>query len=355
MTYKLLPSRKDSVEAILQALEGATSVILTTHLNADGDGSGCEAALLALLLDMGKDGWIVNPTPFPENFRPLLPDPSRVLDVEGEEAAKRCREADLLIVVDTGAVDRIGKVAPLVEHLPALLIDHHPPGPDLLPATITFLDTSAAAAGELVFDLLRARGGPWTRSSLDGLYVAIFTDTGGFRFSNSTPGAYRAAADLVERGASPDDLARFVHGQSPLRRIRLLERALATLEQSPDGRVAWMTIPADAYKALGCKPNDLEGLVDYPRDLEGVEVGLIFREIEPGRVKISLRSNRIVDVNALAREFGGGGHVRASGALVLGEGLDPLRARVVERAVEMARASIPEGRVGDPPSSPPEP
>jgi phosphoesterase RecJ-like protein len=328
------------VSAVLSAIEGAQCVILTTHLNADGDGSGCEIALLSFLLESGKEGWILNPTPFPDLFFPLLSDPSRVLDPESEEAALRCKEADLLVVIDTGVRERIGKVAEMAGHLPTVVIDHHPVSEDAIPAQVTFLDTTAAAAGELVFDLLWTRGGPWTPAVLDGLYIAIFSDTGGFRFSNTRPGTLRAAAELVERGASPDDVASRVHGRVPMRRIRLLERALPTLEISPDGRVGWMTIPADAYRELGCKPADLDGMVDVPREIEGVDVGLLFREIEPRRVKISLRSNQEVDVNAVAREFGGGGHVRASGALVEGEELESLRARVVARTIEAAEAAF---------------
>jgi len=340
MTYRIPPEREDAVKAVLHAVEGAQRVILTTHINADGDGSGCEVALLSLLLESGKEGWILNPTPFPELFLPLVPDPSRILELEGAETEEVISEADLLLVVDTGVRDRIGKVAPLVEHLPTVVIDHHPVGDDALSPGVAFIDTSASAAGELVFDLLWSRGGPWTRAVVDGLYIAIFSDTGGFRFSNARPGALRAAAELVERGASPDELAQLVHGRTPLRRIRLLERVLPTLETSSDGRVGWMSVPADAFQELGCKATDLDGLVDIPREIEGVEVGLLFREVEPRRVKISIRSNRVVDVNAVAREFGGGGHIRASGALVEGEAIETLRARVVERTIAATTAAF---------------
>jgi phosphoesterase RecJ-like protein len=351
MTYRILPGREEAVKAVLDAIEGAQRVILTTHINADGDGSGCEIALLSLLQESGKEGWILNPTPFPELFFPFLSDPARLLDPEDAETATRCREADLLLVVDTGVRERIGKVAPLVEHLPTVVIDHHPVGDDALSPGVTFIDTSASAAGELVFDLLWARGGPWTQPIVDGLYIAIFSDTGGFRFSNARPGALRAAAELVERGASPDELAQLVHGRTPLRRIRLLERSLPTLEVSPDGRVGWMSVPADAFQELGCKATDLDGMVDIPREIEGVDVGILFREIEPRRVKISLRSNRVVDVNAVAREFGGGGHIRASGALVEGEPIETLRERVVERTMAAATAAF----AGEAEAAPPHP
>jgi phosphoesterase RecJ-like protein len=334
MSYQIPSSRRAAIEAALEAISAAGRVILTTHVNADGDGAGSQAALLALLSETGAQGWIVNPTPFPDSFRFLVPDPSLVLDAQGEDAELRCREADLCIVVDTGEKSRIGRVNPLVSHLPFVVVDHHPPGEDAFEG-VSLRDPAAAAAGELVFDLLWARGGPWSRPAVEGLYVALLTDTGSFRFSNASPGAHRVAAELISRGASPDDLFRRIYGQVPMRRMRLLERALSTLEVSDEGTVAWMVVPADAFKALGCRSEDLDGLVDYPRGIEGVEVGLLLRELEGGQVKVSFRSNRRVDVNALAREFGGGGHVRAAGALLTG-GVEDVRDRVVRRAVEAA-------------------
>jgi phosphoesterase RecJ-like protein len=186
---------------------------------------------------------------------------------------------------------------------------------------------------------------------VDGLYVAILTDTGSFRFSNATPSVHRVVAELIARGASPDGLYRRVYGDVPLRRYRLLSEALNTLERSVEGPVAWMIVPEREFGDLGCTSEDLDGLIDYPRGLEGVEVGLLFREIEPGQVKVSFRSNGAVDVNALARSFGGGGHVRASGALVRGA-LAEVRDRVVARALESARRGVesdaaePVGRKG---------
>jgi phosphoesterase RecJ-like protein len=171
---------------------------------------------------------------------------------------------------------------------------------------------------------------------MDGLYVAILTDTGSFRFSNTTSRLHRIAAELVELGAAPDRLYGEVYGNIPLRRMRLLQAVLPSLDTSPDGRVAWLTIRARTLYELGCTAEDLEGMVDYPRELEGVEVGLLFRELDDGQVKVSLRSNHYVDVNVLARSVGGGGHVRASGALVRGS-VEHVRGRVVAEAVAAAR------------------
>lgn len=331
MSYQIPDARIPAIRAATDALEGAREVILTTHINADGDGVGSQAALLSFLLERGVEAWIVNPTPFPEFLRFLVPEPSKILDATGEVARLRCGAADLCVVVDTGEKSRIARVHPLVRHVPKLVIDHHPVAEDAIEG-ISFRDPGAAAAGELVFDLLWNAEGPWTRSAVDGLYVALMTDTGSFRFSNVTPGVHRVVAELLERGASPESLHREIYGRVPIRRIRLLQEVLPSVDVSSDGRVAWISVPEQTLRDLQCTSEDLEGLVDYPRELEGVDVGILFRELAEGQVKISLRSNGRVDVNRLARSFGGGGHVRAAGALLSGS-LDEVREQVVSRTV----------------------
>ena len=336
--------RAEGVAAAWERLSGARRVILTTHLNPDGDGVGTQAALLGLVGAAGGRATVVNPGPPPAGLRFLLADAPAVLDPRDAEAAERCREADLLVVVDTGARHRIGRVGRLVGHLPALVIDHHPAGGRDRFGGQLLADVSAAATGEIVFDLVTHAGGPWSPGVVDGLYIAVMTDTGSFRFSNTSARVHRIAAELVERGADPARLWRSVYGRVPLRRIRLLEAVLPTLELSDDGTVAWMTVPREAFRRLGCTTDDLEGLVDYPRGLDGVEVALLFREIRRGRVKVSLRSTGAVDVNRVATALGGGGHVKASGVFAEGA-LDAVRERVLVLVSEAAHAARTDGPV----------
>ena len=346
MTGEPIPgSRRAGVVAAWSRLSKARRMILTTHVTPDGDGIGSEAALLALVEGAGGRAAIVNPHPTPPHLAFLVPDASKVLDPVGQAARERCREADLLIVVDTGERSRIGRVGKLTAHLPVLVIDHHPAGGDGFAGHL-FTDTAAAATGELVYDLLTCAGGAWPPAAVDGLYVALMTDTGSFRFSNTSPRVHRVVAELIERGAVPERLHRNVYGRVPLRRMRLLEVVIPTLELSADGRVAWMTVPGDAFRELGCTTDDLEGLVDYPREIEGVEVALLFRGIDGGKVKVSFRSTGEVDVNRVARSLGGGGHVKASGVLTTGE-VEAVRERVVALTVEAVGASA----VGPPPGT----
>jgi len=353
------PEREAPIRAFLDYLDGGGAaggaagrpvrrVVLTTHLNADGDGAGSQGALLGYLESRGIQTRIVNPTPFPEMYRFMIPgadgagtraDASPILEVTTPEAEAWCAEADLLVVLDTGEVPRIGRVRPLTAHLPHWIIDHHPEGDRPLEGA-AFRDVTAAATGEMIFDLLHLAGATWTPTMARALFVAIQTDTGGFRFSSTSAHTLQVAGSLVALGARPEELHARIYGSVPLRRYRLLEAALPSLDRSPDGRVSWMTIPGDIYAALGCDPSDVDGFTEYPRTIEGTWVALVFRSVHDG-VKVSFRASEGVDVNALARQFGGGGHAKASGALISGVDLDTARARVIEATVAACAAAAP--------------
>jgi bifunctional oligoribonuclease and PAP phosphatase NrnA len=340
VTYRTPPSRTADVAAVLRALEDAQKVILTTHVNADGDGTGCEIALASWLQERGKEVWIINPTGFPLNFEFLREEGMRVVDAASPEAGAVAGDADFAIVVDTGEIKRIGRVAPLIADLPRAVIDHHPPGDEPIPG-VSFRDAAACAAGELVYDLILAGGGPLTTAAAQGLYVAILTDTGSFRHSNTSAACLRLAADLVEKGVDPETMHRKVYGDVPLRRLQLLRHALEALGMDDSGTVAWISVPEEEFQRLGGNAEDLEGLVDYPRTLVGVEVGLLFRTLRDGATKISFRSNGAVDVNRVAGQFGGGGHVRASGAVV-GRPVEEVRNEVIAAVREAVREAVPD-------------
>ena len=338
MTYQTGEARFEAIDSVLTALSGKETAVLTTHINADGDGCGSEIALAAWLRELGTEAFIVNPTPVPQSFRFLVPDESWVVDAMSAEAQELCDGADVAVVLDTGEVPRIGRVRPLIDGVPTVVIDHHPPG-DRPIEGVSLRDSSASATGELVFDLIHRAGGPWPEIADLAMYVAIMTDTGSFRFSNTTPASLRIAAELVGRGVSPDETYRRIYAASR-RQWHLLESSLALLEVDEEAGVAWMTVPADQFDALGAIPDDLEGMIDYPRSVEGVEVGLLFRQIPRKGVKVSFRSNGAVNVNTLARRFGGGGHVRAAGALIEGQ-MDQVRKDVTHatrEAVELSRS-----------------
>jgi len=336
--YRTPAYRATAVKQAKNALLASRRAVLTTHLNADGDGAGSEAAIVSWLRANGTEAWIINPTVFPDAYRFLIEDEEWIVPAGSNRAQTLCAHADLAVVLDTGERARIGRVQEAIRELPTLVIDHHPPGDQPI-GGISFRDPKASATTELVYDVIEAGGGPWSDHALQGIYVGLLTDTGSFRFDNTSAACHRLVAELVERGVRPEAMYEKVYGWAPLRRYHLLQRALSTLEHDPEGRVTWMSIPTDAYHELGVSTEDLEGIVDIPRSIEGTQVGMLFRVAASGEVKISFRSNGPVDVNQLARRFNGGGHVKASGAMVPGP-MDRAIAKVVAAAKE-AVAQLP--------------
>jgi bifunctional oligoribonuclease and PAP phosphatase NrnA len=320
-----------------ERLQAARHVALTTHVNADGDGTGSQAAMAAWLAEQGIRASIINPTPFPEMFRFLLPPDVHVADWGGDEAVAVVRDADLLLVLDTSEARRI---EPLADHFPrerTLVIDHHPAGPDTV-ADGGLLDDTAAATGELVYDFLRLDGDPVPDDALVGLYVALVTDTGSFRYSNTTPRTHVVTADLLARGVDPDAVFTRLYATVPRRRVDLLREALGTLDHDPQHGVSWIVVPHALIHALSATSEDLDGLVEYARSLQGTQVALLFRETPEGNTKVSFRSNGAVDVNRIARRFEGGGHVKASGATIPGP---------PDQVVPRVLAAVREGVAGE--------
>ena len=164
MTYQTAEARLEVIDSVLTALRNKETAVLTTHINADGDGCGSEIALAAWLREMGTEAFIVNPTPVPQSFSFLIPDESWVVDSTSVEAQELCDGADVAVVLDTGEVPRIGRVRPLIDGLPTVVIDHHPAG-DRPIKGVTFRDSNASATGELVFDVIHRAGGRGPRSA----------------------------------------------------------------------------------------------------------------------------------------------------------------------------------------------
>jgi phosphoesterase RecJ-like protein len=281
---------------------------------------------------MGITAHVVNPTPWPPMFTCLLGDDVRDRSADGASALGGI---DRLIVLDISDVKRLGSLAPAVREMkvPPLVIDHHLPGEEP-PGTIHVTDVAACATGELVFDFAATLGLEITPAIATALYVAILTDTGGFRFSNTSPRCHAIAARLLSAGVDPEEMYRRIYASVPKGRLRLLRDALDSLEVDDANGLAWVSIAAGALEKYEVSGEDLDGIAEYPRSVSGVRLALLFRDLGHGKVKISFRSVRGVDANALAKQFGGGGHARASGALVSGT-LDDVRTRVIAAAREL--------------------
>jgi phosphoesterase RecJ-like protein len=312
MTESLTPERVASARRFAEAFRPGQRVCLTTHVNPDGDGLGSEVGLLNLLRQRGVDVVITNPSPTPDRYHFLF------RDIPGAdrsaEAVKELRRADLIAVLDISDVGRLGMLGHTVKErgVPVACVDHHV-SQGHLPDGPRYVDPAASATGELIFELAQANGWPLTQAAARALYVAILTDTGAFRFSNTRPHVLRVAAALLDAGIDPEQIYMEVYANAPEGRARLFAEALQTLVVEGDKGLAWVTVPPGAIERLGVSPDDLDGIVEFPRSISGVRMALLFREIAAGRVKVSLRSVGDVDVAAFAQPFGGGGHTKASG------------------------------------------
>jgi phosphoesterase RecJ-like protein len=288
-------------------------VALTTHVNADGDGSGCTVALWHMLQDMGVRAAITNPTPFPKRYSFLLDGADRA--DKSSEAVKHLERADAVIVLDISDLGRLGHLGRVVEKTtaPVACIDHHA-SVGTLPDGPWLVDPTACATGELVYDLAQSAGWELNLSAAKALYVAMMTDTGGFRFGNTTTRAMQVAAHLLAHGLKPEEMSRQVYYSESEGRVRLIGDVIETLVVERERGLAWITVPDGALAKYDLRPDDLEGIVDYPRSVEGVSAALMFRSLANGRIKVSFRSVGDIDVGKLAEEFGGGGHRNAAGA-----------------------------------------
>ena len=230
-----------------------------------------------------------------------------------DEAA--IRDADLAVVLDTSEPSRIRPLDEKLASVPTVVVDHHPPAASVV-GDGGVQDPSAAATAELIYDLISTADGKWSDASVLGVYVALVSDTGSFRFSNTSARAHLIAAEMLARGIDPEDVFRRLFATAPPRRLELLREALGRMGHDPELGIAWMVVPKEITDRLESTPDDYEGLIDHARSIEGTRVSILFREIGEAETKISLRSSGPVDVNRIARRLGGGGHVKAAGATI---------------------------------------
>lgn len=339
MSITLSAEKMTAARDLATVLQPGRRVVLTTHVNPDGDGLGSEVGLAHLLRQQGLEVSIANPSPTPARFGFLfneLPGVDRTAD-----AVKALRQAEVIVVIDISDLGRLGMLATTVvdRGVTVCCVDHHV-SPGTLPPGPRYMDHTAAATGELVCEIALANDWAVPPLAARALYVAILTDTGGFRFSNTRPRTLRIAAELLEKGAlDAEDIYLDVYANAPPGRPRLLAEVLQTLVVEPDLGLSWVTVPPGALERHAVSVDDLEGISEFPRSVSGTRMALMFREISRGRVKVSLRSVGDIDVAAFARPFGGGGHVHAAGLSV--EGTIP---EVQEQVLAAAReylASMP--------------
>ncbi len=307
-----------ALQQIRNILAHGKTFVLTTHVNPDGDGIGSEIALAEYLQQIGKKVHLFNHSATPENYAFL--DPHGEIELFSQEKhADLVRASDAIFILDISDWKRLRDLGTLIRTLPVpkICIDHHPSEEPFVDLDIIY--PPASSTGEMIHELLISLGARLEERLAQALYTAVMTDTGGFRFSNTSVGAFKVAAALVAAGVKPHELYQKVYENQPPQRMKLLAHILGNLHFEKDGRLAWFVVTQQDLQTTNTGVLDTESFSDFPRTIAGVELSLMFLETKEGKVKISFRSKGRYAINGLASLFGGGGHPYASGALVEGK------------------------------------
>jgi bifunctional oligoribonuclease and PAP phosphatase NrnA len=304
-------TRAAELEAVAEAIRANDRFLLTTHEGPDGDGLGSLLALHEILGQLGKDSVMflaAKEFPLPVEYR-FLP-----LEEVFHEAPADVVDR-VLVFLDCGNIDRMPVEWLKRDGAQVINIDHHHDNTRF--GTVNLVDVEASCTAEIIYDLAVELGAEITPAIASALYVGLVTDTGKFMYENTDARAHRIAADLIEAGVEVDDTYRRLYERVPIEKLRLIARALEKIERYEDGALAVTYIASEDYAVTGASEVLTEGVIDHVRALEGTSVAAVIRDkTDGGRAarKVSLRStNGAVDVSAIAREYGGGGHRRAAG------------------------------------------
>ena len=293
---------------IVAAIAGRQRFVLTSHSRPDGDAIGSQLAMAYALRALGKDVQLINSDPAPPQFQ-VFPG---VRDIQLSDSVHG--QFDAAIVMECGDLSRTG-VAGFEKYF-VINIDHHPGNKQF--GAINWFDETAAACGEMVFELIDALGVPLTPAIATHIYVTILTDTGGFHFSHISPRTFEICRRCAEAGAEPQAIARAIYDSSSMGRLRLMGAVLHGLEFEGGGRAALATLTLETLARTGATQDDSDGLINIPLSVKEIQAVAFFKEIAPDSFRISLRSKGDVDVNRVASVFGGGGHKNAAGCTING-------------------------------------
>jgi bifunctional oligoribonuclease and PAP phosphatase NrnA len=311
--------------------------LILSHVDPDGDAIGSCLALALGLRTAGKKAVVVNESPLPESLR-FLPGWEEV-----RLPSEAARVFGAVFVLDCSTLDRVGPTAARLLGPEAEIanIDHHAANDHFGNPRLVNIEASATA--ELVHEVLEACGIPVGPEAAECLYAGIASDTGAFRFANTTPRALRLAARLVERGAKPAFTADALYGRKSEGSLRILGLALTSLESRAGGQIGVITIRREMFERARALPEEADGIVQFAKSLNGARVGVLIQEVAPGEAKLSFRSDGSVDVNQVASRFGGGGHKNAAGARILGD-FDRVRGDVLQALDQAVNGGPPPPR-----------
>ena len=317
-----------SVRTIKQAIKRFNKFLITSHINPEGDAIGSQAAMACLLRKLGKKFVMLDDSPVPKLLRFMR----GTEDISKEMPHNFNYQA--VIIMDSPDLARIGRVNDYIKKDSVIInIDHHISNVNF--GKYNWVEPDYSSTGEMVYDLFKAFKVKIGMDEAVALYAAIMTDTGSFRYSNTSSKTHRITAELIDIGVKPYEMHSRIYETSSIQDTNLLGEALQTMKITDDGKIAWLWVTKEMLKKTNASLEGTEGIINFGRSIGGVEIAVLFRETgTKDRVKVSFRSKGAVDVNKLAGYFGGGGHPAASGCSVLGK-IEEVEKKVLEKAKEM--------------------
>ncbi len=284
------------LQNVLEIIRSRDDFAITSHVRPDGDALGSELALMLELEALGKKATVINRDPVPERYRDL-PGAGRICVADRID-----NKYGAVFILECGGIERTGLAG--LEKLYLVNIDHHHSTQAY--ATLNWIEENACAVGEMVYKIGKALDIPLTPAIATNIYTAVLTDTGSFQFSSTTAETFRMAADLAEHGADVAGIAQAVFYSNPIAKLNSMMVMLNRMQLECGGRLVWTALTRADMHLHNCVDDDVEGLVNYPLTISGVEVAVFFRELEDGLYRVSLRSKNAIDVCSIAAEFGGG-------------------------------------------------
>lgn len=310
---------------ILELIENAARIVLSTHENSDGDGLGSEVAMYSVLRQLGKQVCIINPTSIPKNYQ-FLPYLSNALIFNEDSAEHRefLEQADLFMLLDTNHIGRTRAMKPIVlerqkRGQKVICIDHHLHPEDFADAMVCL--SYASATGELAYELIKAMEERYAKTLIDidaatGLYTAIMTDTASFKLPKTTPHVHRIVAELLETGISPMEIYEKIYNTLNENVLKLISYGVGSVKLLHKNTLAYMPITQAMLNETETALSDTERLLDYMVGIPTTRISLLLIELPDGNTKVSMRSRGDFAVNEIAMQYGGGGHKNAAGCIV---------------------------------------
>jgi len=294
---------------VVELIENKNNFAITTHVRPDGDGIGSSLGLCWLLRSLGKSAEVVLRDEIPVSYA-LLPGADEI-----KKIAEVNGKYDAIFVIECSDITRPGIKG--LENQVTVNIDHHSSSEHF--GTINWIDQTASAVGEMIYNLCKAIGGRITKEIAECVYLALVTDTGSFHFPNTTDRTLKVASELIKVGVKPAQISEAVYNSYPWSRIELMRQVLATVKRNEMGNIAWMRQTLEMAENAESVDGDNNGFVNIPLAAKEVEAVIYMREVKPQAYRVSLRSKDNINVARVAEKFGGGGHKNAAGCRVEGD------------------------------------